>query len=287
MSFLPVSPLGRRYGLYPDNPHSPAKTLLRLSVPADIVLPPSASVSQWMGPIRNQGQEGSCTGQMGAAIRDLLYRKQYLFEKNKSVAPANLTTAASFIYKCNLIADGDLGTDAGSSIHQTFMTLNQKGACLESQDPYSDSDFSVAPTDAQYAEGLIYKGGSYHSLPSLLEIKACIASGYSCGFGITVYDSFEGQWAEPGFMPMPNTATEQVLGGHAQHVVAYDDTVAFPDGTGGGLLIQNSWGGSDVWPMGISAPGRTDGGCYWMPYGFVNAGLASDIWMLHLGGPWK
>ena len=287
MELLPVSPAGRRYGLYRDNPLSPAKILLKLQAPAGIVLPPKAGTSQWMGKIRNQGNEGSCTGQMGGGIRDLLYRKQFLFEKDRTVAPADFQTAASFVYKCNLIADGDLGQDAGSTIHQTFITLNQKGACLESQEPYSDSDYSVAPTADQYTEALVYKAGSYHSIPDLLSIKACIASGYSVGFGITVYESFEGTWAQPGFMPMPKTNTEQILGGHAQHAMDYDDTLEFPDGNVGGLLIQNSWGGSDIWPMGISAPGRTDGGCYHMPYAFVNAGLANDIWMIHLSGPWK
>jgi C1A family cysteine protease len=239
-----------------------------------------------MGPIRNQADSGSCTGQLGAEIRDLLYRKLYLFEQNKTVPPANFMAAAAFVYACNLIADGDLGQDAGSTIHQTFITLNQKGACLDSQDPYSDTtDYTAAPTTAQYADALVYKGGAYHTLADLPTIKACIASGYSCGFGIDVYSSFEGTWAKPGFLPMPDTSTEQLLGGHAQHIVAYDDTAEFPDGTAGGLLIQNSWGGSDIWPMGISAPGRTDGGCYWMPYAYVPA-YASDIWMMHLGTAW-
>ena len=282
---LPISPAGRRYGLFRDNPYHPAKTRLLITAPPSVVLPPKAATSQWMGKIRDQGNEGSCTGQMGAAIRDLLYRKLYLFEKNKTVAPADFETSASFVYKCNLIADGDLGQDAGSTIHQTFITLNQKGACLEAQEPYSDSDYSVAPDAAQYAEALVYKGGAYHTLADLPTIKACIASGYSCGFGINVYDSFEGTWAKPGFMPMPNTATESLLGGHAQHGMDYDDTIEFPDGTVGGVLIQNSWGGPDVWPMGISASGRSDGGCYWMPYGFF-AAQVSDIWMIHEGPAW-
>jgi len=283
---LPISPAGRRYGRFRDNPYSPAKTRLLLTAPTGTVLPPKAATSQWMGLIRNQGQEGSCTGQMGAEIRDLLYRKLYLFEQNKSVAPASFEASASFVYKCNLIANGNLGQDAGSTIHQSFITLNQYGACLDSEETYSDSDFTTPPTAVQYTDALIYKGGAYHTLADLPTIKACIASGYSCGFGIDVYSSFEGTWAEPGFMPMPNTSTEQLLGGHAQHGMDYDDTIEFPDGSTGGVLVQNSWGGSDIWPMGISAPGRTDGGCYWMPYGFFNSVCVSDIWMIHLGAAW-
>ena len=289
-TFLPLSPAGRRYGRFRDNPYSPAKMLLRITAPSNLVLPPKATTSQWAGPIRDQGQEGSCTGQMKAEYRDWMYRKLFMWEKNHSVAAADFVASASFAYKTNLIADGDLGQDNGSSIHQSFVTLNQLGVCLEGQEPYSDSDYSVAPTAAQYAEALVYKGGPYHSLPTLQEVKMSIASGYAVGFGINVYESFEGdQIANTGFMPMPS-ATEGLLGGHAQLALDYDDDIAFPDGSKGGVLIQNSWGSE----FGTSMPGRSDKGCYWMPYAFFgyvdpggNGTGVSDCWMMHLGRAWK
>lgn len=283
VDILPVSPAGRRYGRYRDNPVHPARQLFKMSLARNLVLPPKAATSQFMGYIRNQGQEGSCTGQMSAAIRDLLYRSQYQYEKARGVEPADFRASASFVYKCNLIADGDLGQDAGSSIHQSFITLNQKGTCLEEAEPYSDQDYSTAPTDEQYRLAAAYRGGAYHYLPTLYEVKASIASGYSVGLGIDVYSSFEDTWHENGFMPMPDVRREKLLGGHAQHAMDFDDTLRFPDGSLGGLLVQNSW---DV-DWGIPAPGRSDGGCYWMPYNFVNFGYASDMWMIHLGPAWK
>lgn len=292
MSFLPLSPAGRRYGRFHDNPFHPARKLLALSIAPGIVLPLKAATSKFMGPIRDQGDEGSCTGQMKSEVVDLLYRSQYQWWKNQSVAPASFEASAEFGYLCNLIADGDLGTDAGSSIHISFVTLNSQGICLNSQMPYSDTQYSTAPTAQQYADALVYKPGAYHFLPDLLAMKSCISSGYSFGFGINVYSSFEGNWPTPGFMPMPNLETEQLLGGHAQHGMDYDDTMKFPDGNIGGILVQNSWGSSDVWPMGISVPGRSDGGCYWMPYAFfsgsdpANGPFVSDAWMTHLG-IWK
>jgi len=270
------------YNLKSDNLYSLDRANRKLSAPPNIVLPPKATTSQWMGPIRDQGQKGSCTGQMGAEIRDLLYRKLYVFEKNKSVAPASFKASADFIYLSNLVADGDLGQDAGSTIHQTFITLNQKGVCLETLDPYSETNVTTPPTAEQCADALTYKPGSYHNLTTLTDIKACIASGYSCGFGINVYESFEGdQLTNTGFMPMPQSS-EQLLGGHAQHCMDYDDKIAFPDGSKGGVFIQNSW--SDTW--GISAAGRTDRGCYWMPYAYVDGVNVSDIWIIHLGPAW-
>jgi C1A family cysteine protease len=279
---LTPSPSGRRYGLYRDNVFSPARTLLAVHAPAQLQLPVRATTSQWMGKIRDQGQEGSCTGQLGAEYRDALYRKLYLFEKDQSVSSTDFTASAAFVYLCNLIAGGDLGQDVGSTIHQTFITLNQKGACLNTQEPYSDTSYSVAPSDKQYKEALAYKGGAYHYLPALQEIKASIASGYSVGIGIDVYESFEENGlAKTGFMPLPKT-TERLLGRHAQHAMDYDDEIKFSDGSAGGVFIQNSWG-SD---WGISATGRTDRGCYWMPYAYFDEHV-SDAWMMHLGQAWK
>jgi C1A family cysteine protease len=286
---LPVSQAGRRYGVFRDNPFHPARKLRLLQADPAVVLPPTAlELVPFKGPTRDQGNEGSCTGQSGAEKADLDYRQFAGGWKDRSIAPQDFLASAAFVYKCNLIADGDLGNDAGSSMHQTAITLNQKGAALNTIEPYSDSDYSVPPTAAQYANGLLYEMGGYHYLPDLQSMKACLAPsaagpGHSFIFGITVYESFESAWAQAGMMPMPNTATEQVLGGHAQHVIGYDDTIAFPDGSTGGLLVQNSWG--EGW--GISAPGHTDGGCYWMPYAFVNAGLANDAWVIHPGPAWK
>ena len=294
MDYLPVSPAGRRYGRFPDNPKHPARTLRALLAQPSIVLPPTAlELVPYKGPTRDQGQEGSCTGQAGAEKIDLDYR-QFSDWQDRSIDPAKFEASAEFVYLCNLIADGDLGTDAGSSLHQTAITISQRGACLNTVMPYKDTQFSKPPSSAQYSEGLLYRMEPYHYLPDLLSMKSCLAPsaagpGHSFIFGINVYDSFEGDWPVPGFMPMPNLATESLLGGHAQHVIGYDDTIEFPDGSKGGFLVQNSWGPS----FGINAPGHTDGGVYWMPYAFVtlndpqNGPCVSDAWISHTGQPWK
>jgi C1A family cysteine protease len=297
MSFLPISPAGRRYGRFHDNPFNPARTLRALRADPSIVIPPSAmELCAYKGPTRDQGQEGSCCGQAGAEKVDLDYR-QFSDWPNRSIPTSQYMASASFVYKCDLIADGNLGTDAGSSLHQTAITISQKGAATNTVEPYNDNDYTTAPTAAQYANGILYRMEPYHFLPDLKSMKACLAPspagpGHSFIFGINVYDSFEGNWAVPGFMPVPNLATESFLGGHAQHGIGFDDTIKFPDGSLGGLLVQNSWGDSSVWGMGINAPGHTDGGCYWMPYAFValtdpnNGPCVSDAWISHTGPIW-
>ena len=294
MDYLPVSPAGRKYGRFPDNPKHPARTLRALLAHPSIVLPPSAlELVPFKGPTRDQGQAGSCTGQAGAAKIDLDYR-QFADWIDKTIPSDKFEASASFVYKCNLIADGDLGTDAGSSLHQTAITISQKCAATNAVEPYKDTDFKKAPTPTQYADALLYRMNAYHYLPDLQAMKSCLAPspagpGHSFIFGILVYDSFEAEWPKPGFMPMPNLETESLLGGHAQHVIGYDDTIEFPDGHKGGLLVQNSWGSG----WGINAPGHNDGGCYWLPYAFVtgsdpdNGAFVDDAWINHTGPVWK
>lgn len=293
MTYLPISPAGRRYGRFPDNPKHPARTLRALLAQPSIVLPPTAlELVAFKGPTRDQGNEGSCTGQAGAEKIDLDYR-QFSDWQDRSIDPSKFEASASFVYKANLIADGDLGEDAGSSLHQTAITISQLGACTNSVEPYSDSDYTKKPTAAQYANAALYRMQPYHFLPDLHSMKACLAPspagpGHSFIFGILVYDSFEADWDEPGFMPLPDLKTEQCLGGHAQHVIGYDDTIQFPDGSRGGLLVQNSWGSN----WGINAPGHNDGGCYWLSYSFVNlvdpanGACVDDAWINHTGPIW-
>lgn len=294
---LPLSPAGRRYGRFRDNPYHPARARLAWES-TGMVLPPSVyALCAFKGPTRDQKQEGSCTGQAGAEKVDLDYRQFSAGWSDRSVASYKFEASASFVYKCNLIADGDLGDDAGSSLMQTAITLAQKGACLDSLEPYSDHDYSTPPSPAQYADGLLYRMGAYHYLPDLEAMKECLAPsaagpGHSFIFGISVYQSFEGDWEQPGLMPLPAPG-ESLLGGHAQHVIGYDDHIEFPGGRKGGLLVQNSWGGQGVWGNGIDAPGHSDGGCYWMGYDFVtgsdpaNGPFVSDAWVTHIGPPWR
>jgi C1A family cysteine protease len=297
MSYLPLSPAGRRYGRYPDNPFHPARQLLALRAGPSIILPASAmQLCAYKGPTRDQGQEGSCCGQAGASKVDLDYR-QFTDWQDRSIADDKFMASASFVYKCDLIAGGVLGNDVGSSLHQTAITISQKGAATNTVEPYKDNDYSKPPTAAQYENGLLYRMMPYHFLPDLHSMKSCLAPsaagpGHSFIFGISVYDSFENEWKEPGFMPIPDLKSESYMGGHAQHVLSYDDTIKFPDGSMGGLLVQNSWGDKDVWAQGIDAPGHTDGGCYWMPYAFITGSdpsqgsFAGDSWINHTGLPW-
>jgi C1A family cysteine protease len=106
---------------------------------------------------------------------------------------------------------------------------------------------------------------SYQRVPRVLnQLKGCLASGLPFVFGFSVYDSFESQEvARTGVVPMPDTATEQLLGGHAVLAVGYDDADQR-------FVVRNSWG-----------EGWGDGGYFTMPYAYLTErSLASDFWAI-------
>lgn len=80
--------------------------------------------------------------------------------------------------------------------------------------------------------------------------------------------------ADGGKIPFPCDG-EKVEGGHAVVAVGYDDNLEISnpgcDGssTTGALLIRNSWG---------TAWGQDGYG--WLPYQYVEAGLAEDWWVV-------
>jgi len=94
----------------------------------------------------------------------------------------------------------------------------------------------------------------------LNEIKQCLANNLPVVIGILVYSSFESQMtAQTGNVVMPNPLTENLLGGHAALIIAYDDSKQV-------MTFQNSWGLS--WG---------DKGFGYLPYAFVSdQNLTSD-----------
>jgi len=82
-------------------------------------------------------------------------------------------------------------------------------------------------------------------------------------FGFTVYNfgNEKGEFEFPG----PN---DPVQGGHAVVTVGYDDNRKIGKYKGA-LKIRNSWG--TAWG---------EEGYGWLPYAYVEAGLADDFWSL-------
>ena len=131
--------------------------------------------------------------------------------------------------------------------------------------PYVEDNFAERPPSPCYKIAKAHPAVRYNRLSQDLgQMKACLAAGYPFVFGFTVYESFESQQvASTGNVPMPNTSTEKVLGGHAVCAVGYDDSKQV-------FIVRNSWG-----------PGWGLKGYCMMPYAYLlDAQLASDFWTI-------
>jgi len=97
-------------------------------------------------------------------------------------------------------------------------------------------------------------------------MKGCLASGFPFVFGFSVYSSFEDpQVMKSGVVPMPNTATETLLGGHAMLAIGYDDAQQR-------FFFRNSWGAT-----------YGDGGYGTIPYAYLTDGhLSDDFWTIRM-----
>jgi len=95
-------------------------------------------------------------------------------------------------------------------------------------------------------------------------MKQSIIDGLPFVFGISIYESFESiNVKNTGYVPMPDTSNEKLLGGHAVMAVMFDDDKKV-------VGCRNSWG-SD-WG---------DKGHFYLPYDYIlNSDLASDFWII-------
>jgi hypothetical protein len=270
VSVLPLSPAGRRYGYKKDLPDPRDHGIGRMRLAAPLALPSSASNLPLMGPVLDQGQQGSCTAHAGVADREFLHWKQLQGQGRPDPAGAMGLFSPAFLYYQERVIDGTLDQgDCGSYGRTSCQALNKYGCATRAQMVYQDADFTTAPTSVQLAEAATWPTGGYHRLTTVDDMKSVIASGYNFRVGFTVYSSFESDWSVTGYMPLP-TSSEQPIGGHEVLAIGYDDAKS-------AFLIRNSWGVS----WGLS-------GNFWFPYAAVmNANIFSDGWVQHLGKPWK
>lgn len=250
-----------KYRWLPDPPDS-RDHLYQLNT--SISLAPRVDLRQYCSPIEDQGAIGSCTGNAIAGQIELIQRK---------VNPAKgRDVSRLFIYYEERVLIGTVRWDSGAYIRDGIKVVNKKGAPLESLWPYNQSRWATKPATAAYTDALKRTVTGYQRCTNFAAVKNAIAAGNPVTIGFTVYESFEGAWADipngqpgSGMMPMPNKATEQVLGGHAVCIVGYDDTL-----DGGRFIVRNSWGTS--WG---------DNGYFYMPYRVIqDTSMSSDFWLI-------
>ena len=270
-------PILKRYGRRKDTPDARDR-LFRARAVRGVVLPPAISLAAFAGPIKNQGDEGSCTAESGSSYIEWGCRA-YLKQ-----API---LSAQDLYANELIADGDFPNDYGSQPRTTCQVLTKQGVCPESLYPFVSGQI-LAPTPAQAAAALPYKWAGYHSVAGSAAAVACLGNPlrpWPVLFAFDVYESFESQAVADSGIYSPKSG-ESMVGGHQMVALGYDvgaTPTLRPAGCPPAVLCQNSW--DTDW--GCKAP--LGAGLFSPTRGFVwiAAPVAddpqTDLWMLFPG----
>jgi len=202
-------------------------------------------------PVYNQGNLGSCTANAFCGII------QYL--------QPNLQGSRLFLYYNERKLDNNIPDDSGATLSDGIICLLKYGICQESEWPYIVNKFAIKPPNKCYINALNHQALIVNSIEETLgSMKSSLANGKPFVVGIAVYTSFESNSVTvTGIVPMPNTSTETLLGGHAIICVGYNNSTKQ-------WIMRNSWG--KLWG---------DKGYFYLPYAYLlDPNLASDMWTI-------
>lgn len=221
-----------------------------------IAKPPVVDLSGKCSPVRNQGDEGCCTGEAWTGA--------YEYEENIQ-AMSFFVASEQYVYYNERLLNNDTNEDAGAEIRDGIKTLVKYGICSEALWPLDPATISQKPSLEAYDDGAKHKALQYARVEQTENaITHALAAGHPVVFGITVYDSFESDdVAATGLVPMPNTEMETCQGGHAVLIVGYDYNKRL-------FKVRNSWG--EDWG---------DKGYFYLPFEFVlSEELCEDFWIM-------
>jgi len=228
-------------------------------------LPASVDLRKYCSPIEDQGQLGSCTANAGVGMVEYFERRAF----GKHVDASRL-----FLYKVTRQLLGFTGDD-GAYLRDTMKALVLFGVPPEKYWPYDIARFNDDPSSFCFSYAQSYQAIKYYRLDPpntstatvLKNVKTSLAGNLPAMFGFSVYSSMPPGGDGKGEIPYPGSG-DTLEGGHAVLAVGYDDQKKIGSAKGA-LLIRNSWG-----------TGWGDHGYGWLPYAYIENGLADDFWSL-------
>lgn len=202
-------------------------------------LPAEVFLSGWFPGVRNQGDEGSCSGFGTAGFREVLHGSA-----TKQAIPERLSPA--YLYGKTRQAEGTFPEDSGCTVADELAVLHAWGVCREELLPYSDLP-TEAPTPDCDADAKLFRVGQ----PLMVQLTkqafmSVLAAGMPIVIGMPVGQSFMNVGAD-GKVPFPPNG-EAPEGGHCTFLLGYNAW---------GVMGANSWGTS--WG---------DRGFYYLPWGY-------------------
>jgi C1A family cysteine protease len=204
-----------------------------------------------MPPTYYQGYLGSCTGfGIAKGLREFLSIRDW---------SEHVPMSALWFYWQERNLEGTVDQDAGAYIRDGMKVLANLGCVPESEYPYYVDRFRDTPPDSLLESAAKYKIYEYHRIYDVNDIRHSIAMYQPVVFGALLYESFYQANNNGGFVPMPNTDIENVLGGHCMLVIGYDDERQ-------SFIVRNSWGSN--W---------ADNGYCYIPYDWFRL-YAWDMW---------
>jgi C1A family cysteine protease len=209
-------------------------------------LPPRIDFSEEMGPVRDQGPEGSVVGFVIAAVMEHLILKK---------TARKIQLSARAIY--NLAKKSP--QDTGAMLADGVAVVQREGAVLEQVWPYKPGDFGKKPP-AKFGKAERFKVAKAFQIEDQRKIREALCAYGPLAAGIVVHSSF---WktGKTGVVPKPAGG---IIGGHAICLVGYDDKIAR-------FKFRNSWARS--WG---------DNGYGYLPYAYATTEILQDIWALQL-----
>jgi len=205
-------------------------------------------------PVYDQLSLGSCTANAACAV-------QAYNQKQFQGIPNPVLLSRLFEY---FSSRTNKASDTGATIKDAVAALATLGSCPETQWPYDIRKYAQQPPHECYVSAASNRISQYARVPQTRSsFEAALSAGMPIVLGVAVYESF-GRTRADGFVPVPNPATERLLGGHALVIAGYD--VSNPSNPF--FIVRNSWG--TRW--------GNNGYCY-VPYAyFLDRNLAFDSW---------
>jgi C1A family cysteine protease len=232
-------------------------------------LPPKVDFRPFFGPPGDQGRIGSSAA---CAVADAIRYDRLRGGRTPDFAPSRL-----FLYYNARKIARHLCFDSGAGLRDVIKCAAKFGVCPETEWPYDDTpapmDGGAFPTDARagrtpteecYELAERYRVSQYQRvIPTLNQLKGCLASGFPFVFGFTVFESFVDKSGRLNSMTPRPAPGEDPLGGHCALCVGFDESKQY-------FIVRNSWGTTEG-----------ENGYFYMPYAYMtDPGLCGDFWTI-------